>query len=77
MTNEEKALEIATNNGWTEMDFSKKTSAIQMAKWKDEQFAKERQELIDKAWKWMQEHINLIGSPMELHMSFRKAMEEE
>ena len=38
---------------------------------------KSQEALIDKAWQWMLGHIKLIGSPMELHSMFRKAMEDE
>ena len=33
-------------------------ASLEMAKWKDEDFAKEKQSLIDKACRWLQKHIN-------------------
>lgn len=32
---------------------------------------------IERAWQWMRQHINLIGSEMELHSQFVKAMKDE
>ena len=72
MTNEEKAYEIARFNRefYGECGASHKyseeecyDSAMDMAKWKDEQFAKEKQALIDKDCEWLRynkEH-SLIG----------------
>ena len=31
---------------------------------------------IERAWQWMRQHIKLIGSEMELHSQFVKAMKE-
>ncbi|MCQ2231366.1 MAG: hypothetical protein MJZ30_05890 [Paludibacteraceae bacterium] len=33
-----------------------------------------KQEVVDRAWQWMCQHIHLIGSKMELHSQFVKAM---
>lgn len=32
---------------------------------------------IERAWQWMRNHIKLIGSEMELHSQFVKAMKDE
>ena len=68
--NEEKAREIA-NNCSTEIvgaEVSDETyittepdcytAAMKMAEWKDEQFAKEKQSLIDKACEWLKENAS-------------------
>lgn len=40
--------------------------------------AKEQREIdIERAWQWMRNHIKLIGSEMELHSQFVKAMKDE
>lgn len=70
MANEEKAREIA-NNCSTEIvgaEVSDETyittepdcytAAMTMAQWKDEQLAKEKQALIDKACEWMNVFLN-------------------
>ena len=92
MTNEEKAYEIARFNrefygeGGASHKYSEEEcydSAMDMAKWKDEQFAKEKQALIDKGCKWLKEHP-LIGCEYpcligflteEFIMEFRKTIE--
>lgn len=65
ITNEEKAKEIANDNCThicladcsaesyfgSENDCYK--AAMEMAQWKDELFAKEKRQLIDKAWDWL------------------------
>ena len=63
MTNEEKAEEIARSNqkffyedGGYDIKSSDEEcydSAMEMARWKDAQFAKEKQALIDKACEWV------------------------
>lgn len=96
MTNEEKAYEIAQNNQqfyYEDAGYDMKSSdnecyssAMDMAQWKDEQFAKEKQALIDEACEWLRynkEH-SLIGCEdscligfltEEFIMEFRKAIE--
>ena len=66
MTNEEKAIEIA--NKYCVSDYKNNSgqlvssydecycSALAIAEWKDEQFEKEKQKLIDKACKWLTEN---------------------
>ena len=71
MTNEEKAREIARFNrefystGGTSHKYSDEecyNSAMKMAEWKDEQFAKEKQALIDKACEWVTPYFkDLVG----------------
>ena len=95
MTNEEKAYEIARFNrefygeGGASHKYSEEEcydSAMDMAKWKDEQFAKEKQALIDKGCEWLRNNKEhpLIGCEdscligfltEEFIMEFRKAIE--
>jgi hypothetical protein len=66
VSNEQKAIQIAANNrinyyegepGWgVNVSSSEKEcyeSAMQAMQWKDEQFAKEKQKLIDEACEWL------------------------
>ena len=67
MTNEEKAEEIARSNqkffyedGGYDIKSSDEEcydSAMEMARWKDEQFAKEKQALIDNVCEWLKNNI--------------------
>ena len=67
MTNEEKAEEIARSNqkffyedGGYDIKSSDEEcydSAMEMAEWKDEQFAKEKQALIDNVCEWLKNNI--------------------
>lgn len=55
MTNEEKVLELMpTKSGYYEIT----DALLKMAEWKDEQFAKEKQALIDKACEWLKENAS-------------------
>lgn len=60
MTNEEKAREVAKKH----MPFCGVpiteciAAALEMAEWKDEQHAKEKQQWIEKACKWLKENIH-------------------
>ena len=92
MTNEEKSKEIAQNNrinyyegdiGWGDRIKSSEeecyVSAMEMAEWKDEQFAKEKQALIDKACEWVTPYFkNLVGyyCSGELIKDFEKALKK-
>ena len=68
MTNEEKAEEIARSNqkffyedGGYDIKSSDEEcydSAMEMARWKDEQFAKEKQALIDNVCEWLKNNIH-------------------
>ena len=55
MTNEEKAIELFTSEvgDLNVLDFNReseiKTAIVAMAEWKDQEFAKQKQTLIDKA----------------------------
>ena len=55
-------------------------SAMKMAKWKDEDFAKEKQSLIDKACEWLRNEADryypntIFGDTKELVQDFKKAM---
>lgn len=55
MTNEEKAIELFTsevgdlNVPDSNREFEIKTAIVAMAEWKDQEFAKQKQTLIDKA----------------------------
>ena len=70
MTNEEKAKEIAHNNRinyyegdicWGDRIKSSEEecydSAMEMAKWKDEQFVQEKEKLIDNVCEWIRNNI--------------------
>ena len=90
MTNEEKSKEIAQNNrinyyegdiGWGDRIKSSEEecydSAMEMAEWKDEQFAKEKQALIDKACEWVTHYFkDFVGYNCsgELIKDFEKAL---
>lgn len=92
MTQEEKAKEIAHNNrinyyegdiGWGDRIKSSEEecydSAMEMAEWKDEQFAKEKQALIDKACEWVTPYFkDLVGYNCsgELIKDFEKALKK-
>lgn len=85
ISNKEKAKEIAKKlshpnidsfgDGDDEFDtrfyHTNKDAALQAMQWKDEQFAKEKQQWIDKAWNWLtsQKGERTIDD-------FKKAMEE-
>lgn len=60
MTNDEKANKIARdmlpyNNAEYHACYN---SAMKAMQWKDEQFAKEKQQLIDEACKWLEVKVN-------------------
>lgn len=93
MTNDEKAEIIAERNG--RQRFCKNydvgckaynstddcfSSAIQMAEWKDEQFAEQKQALINKACEWLNDLMFAFGYDAidrdENLRDFKKAMEE-
>ena len=74
MTNKEKAEEIAANVQKNLFFNSTKEcidSARAMAEWKDEEFAEEKQELIDKACGWLYENLSLyIDHETEGHVDY-------
>lgn len=75
MTNEEKAIEIRDKLGiYADAYYG----ALEMAQWKDEQFEKEKQQLIDKACKLMQHWIleHDYVDIMELEDYIKQKMEE-
>jgi hypothetical protein len=88
MTNEEKALQIKDEEKASEivikiqnsssLDYDGRRakymyeSAMQMAKWKDEDFAKEKQALIDKACGWLRKKCKQTHSWTSLHVLRRK-----
>ena len=88
MTNTEKAYEIARFNrefygeGGASHKYSEEEcydSAMDMAQWKDEQFAKEKQALIDKACEWVTPFFkDLVGDYCsgELIKDFEKALKK-
>lgn len=88
MTNTEKAMEIARFNrefygeGGASHKYSEEEcydSAMDMAQWKDEQFAKEKQALIDKACEWVTPYFkDLVGYNCsgELIKDFEKALKK-
>lgn len=88
MTNTEKAYEIARFNrefyseGGASHKYSDEecyNSAMQMARWKDEQFAKEKQALIDKACEWVTPYFkDLVGynCSCDLIKDFEKALKK-
>ena len=91
MKNEEKAKQIAKDypmppTAITESDVRvmMENSALQMADWKDAQFAEEKKALIDKACKWLKEQESwdyYNDSPCKLMSEeriaeFRRAMIE-
>ena len=62
MTNEEKAKEICCTQGCRGFDFCVKTygnpcdvytNCIKTAEWKDQQFAEEKKQWIEKAYEWL------------------------
>lgn len=69
MTNEEKANEIVKciihDRGCVDVvtDQAARTAALTMAQWKDEQFAKEKQALIDKACEWWENELIYPSMP--------------
>lgn len=82
MTNEEKAFELSSSS---KHDFTIRESnaaydaAMQMAQWKDEQFAEEKQQWIEKAVIFLNERVCTEMSIPEIHnmiVDFRKSMEE-
>ena len=88
MTNEEKAKHLASREMYGGFTLAEQNAAydaaMAMAEWKDEQFAQERQQLIDKACEWIKDNINSyldwydwgkcrVGKD-ELIDDFRKAM---
>ena len=59
MTNEEKANEIAHYHCSSELNLLQAyNSALDMAEWKDEQFAEEKQQLIEKACEWLDKNAS-------------------
>lgn len=55
MTNKEKAKLISEQFHCNDVAYD---AAEQMAEWKDEQHAKEKQQWIEKACKWLKENID-------------------
>ena len=89
MTNKEKVESLVDELGIIYTDCNRATIKkllMKIAEWKDEQFAKEKQALIDKACEWLRnnkEHL-LIGCEdpyligfltKEFIMEFRKTIE--
>jgi hypothetical protein len=82
MTNEEKALQIASLNGYMgSYDKLMFKAAMQMAKWKEQQ-------MIEKACEWLKDNVNdsyldwydwekCRLNKDELLRDFREAMEEQ
>lgn len=88
MENEEKASELGNKyetpcHGVGDCEFEAKQAALEAMAWKDEQFAAEKQALIDNACEWLTknyqnlDYINMEGDLFDLSMveDFRKAME--
>lgn len=72
MTNEEKVKELANYHAG-ETDYAESaaySAAMEMAEWKDKQFAVEKAELIDKACKWLKKELNKIAMPNILPDNF-------
>jgi DNA-binding protein H-NS len=90
MTNEEKAQEICEKNKRYKVKCSSLEcylSAMEMAEWKDEQHAEEKQQWIEKACEWLEEHVREYKyydpdfsdgniDVDDLVYTFKKAMEE-
>lgn len=81
MTNREKADEIASTIQKNLFFNSTKEcldSAMAMAKWKDEEFVQEKQQLVEKACEWLLQQEEIIGISFtdDFIVRFRKAMEE-
>ena len=73
-TIEERAKEFARyqETPWSTISFDQKKFEYYMVG------AIEQQNIdIERAWQWMRQHIKLIGSEMELHSQFVKAMKGE
>ena len=76
MTNEEKAREIASYRCTSYSDYSFTDcagAALDAMQWKDEQYAKEKQQWIEKACEWLNKNANSITG---LSYYFKKSMEE-
>ena len=83
MNNEEKAQEICEKNKRFKVECSSLEcylSAMEMAEWKDQQFAEQKQQLIEKACEWLYDNIGgNIDSRISLDTfidDFKKAMEK-
>lgn len=89
MTTEEKAKELKANDVccvWNGGCPNVYHAAMEMAKWKDEQFAEEKKELIDKAVKWFEKNELFRAYPqlngtyhfmnVGIIEDFKKAIEE-
>lgn len=84
--NEEKAREIANNCSTVIVGAEVSdetyittvpdcyTAALAMAKWKDEEFAKEKEALINKACEWLSIHDNYSTPTHVLVEQFQQAM---
>lgn len=73
MSNEQKAAEIARKNFeiYNNQGAYGKCCALDAMQWKDEQFAKEKQQWVEKAWDWLTEQKGERTID-----DFKKAMEE-
>lgn len=49
-------------------------SAIDMAKWKDEQFEKEKQQLIDGAVEWLNKYLFYLDKKDDIINNFKQAL---
>ena len=82
MTQEEKVESLVDELGiiYTDCDRATiKKLLMEMAEWKDEQFAKEKQALIDKACEWVTPYFkDLVGYNCsgELIKDFEKALKK-
>lgn len=84
MENEEKAYCLIQEHLGEKIEYFQRKSVekalLEMAAWKDEQFAKEKQQLIEKACEWLKSksccgYIEDVEAD-ELIARFKKAMEE-
>lgn len=76
MTNEEKASEIVF--GWADtVQKDAYDAALNMSKWKDQQFKDKQSVLIDKAWQFIESLVKFTGlDSYDVKEEYMKTMEE-
>ena len=81
--NEEKANELAilytrdiNDDGVEVYNVFAEAALLEMAQWKDEQHAKEKQEWIEEAYRWIVCNKYMYENEYQMGIDFKKAMEE-
>jgi hypothetical protein len=78
ISNEEKAEQIAQYHCANKLSLIQAyNSALDMAEWKDEQFAKEKQQIISNAVDWLNKYLFYLDKKDDIINNCIKAMKGE